>query len=57
VCARNQKTSKDLVPGGKTLNDITFQVVKHIAKDFEINGTLTAEHWKAPNILYGASFW
>jgi hypothetical protein len=53
VSARNQKAAKDFIPGGTTLNDISFQVVKRIAKDFEINGRLTVEHWKAPLYLPG----
>ena len=42
-----------LVPGGTTLNDINFQVVKRLSKDFEINGNFTYEHWKAPIYLPG----
>ena len=42
-----------LAPGGTTLNDINFQVVKRIGKDFEINGNFTYEHWKAPIYLPG----
>jgi hypothetical protein len=37
-----------LPPGGTTLNDFGFQVVKRIGKDFEVNGSFTVEHWKAP---------
>lgn len=48
VSARNQKAAKDFIPGGTTLNDINFQVVKRIGKDFEINGRFGFEHWKAP---------
>ena len=40
-------------PGGTTLNDINFQVVKRIGKDFEINGNFALEHWKAPIYLPG----
>jgi hypothetical protein len=43
-----QKAAKDFIPGGTTLNDINFQVVKRIGKDFEINGNFAYEHWKAP---------
>jgi hypothetical protein len=50
---RNQKASKDFIHGGTTLNDINFQVVKRIGKDFEINGNFTYEHWKAPVYLPG----
>lgn len=42
-----------LVPGGTTLNDINFQVVKRIGKEFEINGNFAYEHWKAPIYLPG----
>ena len=42
-----------LAPGGTTLNDINFQVVKRIGKDFEINGNFAYEHWKAPIYLTG----
>jgi len=37
-----------LPPGGTTLNDFNFQVVKRIAREFEINGNFTYEKWKAP---------
>ncbi len=42
-----------LVPGGTTLNDIGFQAVKRIGKDFEIDGNFALEHWKAPVYLPG----
>jgi Capsule assembly protein Wzi len=53
VNLRNQKVAKDFIPGGTTLNDIGFQVVKRIGPDFEINGNFTLEHWKAPIYLPG----
>jgi len=68
VGLRNQKAAKDfipgsttqtipgstnLIPGGTTLNDINFQAVKRIGKDFEINGNFAFEHWKAPIYLTG----
>ena len=53
VGVRNQKASKDFIPGGTTLNDINFQAVKRIGKDFEINGNFAYEHWKAPIYLPG----
>jgi hypothetical protein len=74
VNARNQKATKDfipgsstqtftgkdcpestpcLLPGGTTLNDFGFQVVKRIGRDIEINGNFTVEHWKAPIYLPG----
>ena len=42
-----------LIPGGSTLNDINFQVVKRFGKDFEVNGNFAIEHWKAPIYLPG----
>lgn len=68
VGLRNQKAAKDFIPGsttqvipgtttliegGTTLNDINFQVVKRVGKDFEINGNFAFEHWKAPIYLPG----
>jgi capsule assembly protein Wzi len=50
---RDQKAAKDFIPGGTTLNDINFQLVKRIGKDFEINGNFAYEHWKAPIYLPG----
>ena len=63
----NQKAAKDFIPGGTnyipgtttyptggtTLNDISFQVVKRIGKDFEVNGNFAYERWKAPIYLSG----
>ena len=40
-------------PPGTTLNDISFQVVKRIGKDFEVNGNFAYERWKAPIYLSG----
>jgi hypothetical protein len=40
-------------PGGTTLNDFGFQVVKRIGKDIEINGNFTVEHWTVPLIATG----
>jgi hypothetical protein len=60
VGVRNQKAAKDFIeasPGGTqygtTLNDINFQVVKRIGKEFEINGNFTYERYKAPIYLTG----
>jgi Capsule assembly protein Wzi len=67
VNARNQKATKDfipgsttqtsssgfLIPGGTTLNDLGFQAVKRIGKDLEVRGSFTLEHWKAPIYLPG----
>jgi hypothetical protein len=51
---RTQKASKDFIPGGTTLNDFSVLAVKRILKDFEINGSFTLEHWKAPIYLPGS---
>ena len=53
MSARNQKAVKDFISGGTTLNDISFQAVKRIGKDFEINGNFAVEHYKAPVYLPG----
>ncbi len=45
---RDQKADKDFIPGGTTLNDINFQVVKRLGKDLELNGNFAFEHWTAP---------
>ena len=50
---RNQKAANYFVPGGTTLNDISFQAVKRLGKDFEINGQFVFERWKAPIYLVG----
>ena len=41
------------MPGGTTLNDINFQAVKRLGKDFEVNGNFAFEQWKAPIYLPG----
>jgi hypothetical protein len=48
VSARNQKAATYFIPGGTTLNNLDFQAVKRIGKDFEINGKFSYEHWTAP---------
>lgn len=68
VSARNQKAASEfipgsatrtipgsttLIPGGTTLNDLSFQAVKRIGKDFEVDGSFTLEHWKIPIYLPG----
>jgi hypothetical protein len=50
---RNQKAAKDFIPGGTTVNDVNFQAVKRIGRDFEIDGNFTFEKWKAPIYLPG----
>jgi hypothetical protein len=53
VSARNQKAVNNFIPNGTTLNDIAFQAVKRIGKDFEINGNFALEHYKAPIYVTG----
>jgi len=53
VGARNQKAASNFIPGGTTLNDISFQAVKRIGRDFEVNGNFAMEHYKAPIYLAG----
>jgi len=53
VGLRNQKATSYFIPGGTTLNDINFQVVKRLGKDFEVNGNFALERWKAPLYLFG----
>ena len=53
VGVRHQKTPHDFIPGGATLNDINFQVVKRLGNDFEINGNFAYEQYKAPIYLPG----
>jgi hypothetical protein len=58
IAVRNQKAAKDFIAGnhvqyGTTLNDISFQAVKRIGRDFEVNGTFTYERYKAPIYLPG----
>ncbi len=53
VSDRYQKATTDFIPGGTTLNDISFQAVKRIGKNFEINGNFAYERWKAPIYLPG----
>lgn len=53
VGVRHQKTPHDFIPGGTTLNDINFQVVKRLGNDFEINGNFAYEQYKAPIYLPG----
>lgn len=50
---RNQKTAKDFIPGGTTINDVDFQAVKRIGKDFAIDGDFKYEDWAAPIYMPG----
>jgi len=53
VGVRHQKNARDFIPGGTTLNDINFQVVKRLGNDFELNGNFAYEQYKAPIYLPG----
>lgn len=48
VAARNQKTPKDFIPGGTTLNDLSVQIEKRLSKNIELSGSFAYERWKAP---------
>src|ERR1700735_5632121 len=48
ACRGRAIATKDFIPGGTTLSDINFQVVKRIGKDLEVNGNFIYEHWLAP---------
>ena len=50
---RNQKAARDFIPGGTTIDDADVQVMKRIARDVELDGNFTFEHWKAPVYLPG----
>ncbi len=50
---RRQKAAKDFIPGGTTLDDFNFQVVKRIGRNFEVDGNFALEKWKAPVYLPG----
>lgn len=58
VSARNQKAAKDFLHNGalqygSTINDLKFQAVKRIGKDFEVNGSFAVEKYKEPIYLPG----
>lgn len=48
VGLRNQKAARDFIPGGTTISDINFQMVKRLRKDLEFNGNFIYERWRAP---------
>ena len=50
---RHQKTASDFIPGGTTLDDLNFQLVKRLGPDFELNAFFSGEHYKAPIYLPG----
>jgi Capsule assembly protein Wzi len=50
---RRQKVSSDFIPGGTTLQDFNFQLVKRFGPDFELNANFSDEHYKAPIYLPG----
>jgi hypothetical protein len=53
VGLRDQKATSYFIPGATTLNDINFQAVKRLGKDFEVNANFALDHWKAPIYLFG----
>jgi len=54
VGVRNQKATSYFFPGGSTLNDINFQIVKRLGKSFAIDASYAHETYKAPIYLPGA---
>ena len=50
---RTQKAAKDFIPGGTTLNDLSFEIVKRFRTEYELKVDGTVEHWKAPIYLPG----
>jgi hypothetical protein len=55
---RNHKVAKDFIRNGSveygtTLNDFSFQAVKRLTPNFEVNGSFTYEGYKAPMYLPG----
>jgi hypothetical protein len=53
LAMRNQKATTYFIPGGTTLNEISFQTIKRIGRDIEINGNFSYGRWKAPIYLSG----
>ena len=53
VSVRGQKAPKDFIPGGTTLNEVSFEVVKRFGPELELRGNLALERWKAPVYLPG----
>lgn len=50
---RRQKAASDFIPGGTTLDDYSFQLVKRLGNNFELNAYFADEHYKAPIYLPG----
>jgi hypothetical protein len=45
---RNAKAAKDFIPGGTTQNAFQVSATKRIHNNFEVQGTIQYEGWKAP---------
>jgi hypothetical protein len=45
---RNAKAAKDFIPGGTTQNDFQVSAIKRIHNNFEVQGAIQYEGWKAP---------
>jgi hypothetical protein len=45
---RNAKAAKDFIPGGTTQNVFQVSATKRIHNNFEVQGTIQYEGWKAP---------
>jgi hypothetical protein len=45
---RNAKAAKDFIPGGTTQNDFQISAMKRFHNNFEVQGAIQYEGWKAP---------
>jgi hypothetical protein len=45
---RNAKATKDFIPGGTTQNSFQVSAIKRFHQDFQLQGWLQYERWKAP---------
>jgi len=50
---RRQKNASDFIPGGTTLDDVSFQLMKRLGPDVELSAYFSGEHYKAPIYLSG----
>jgi hypothetical protein len=51
---RRAKSSPQFLAGGTTQNDYAFSVRKWFAKQFQVEGLVQYESWKAPLYMNGA---
>lgn len=53
VSIRGQKAPKDFIPGGTTINEMNFEVVKRFGSELELRGNLAFESWRVPVYMSG----